>query len=525
MNVEVYDTTLRDGTQAEGISFSVADKIRVALELDKMGYHFIEGGWPGSNPKDIDFFKEIKSYKLKNARIAAFGSTRRMNSKPEDDPNLIKIIEAETPVVTMFGKSWKLHVLDILRTTLQENLDMIYDSVKFTKKCGRFTIYDAEHFFDGYKDDNQYALETLLAAERGGADRIVLCDTNGGTLPREITQIIGEVKKVVSVPLGIHAHNDGGLGVANSLAAIEQGAIQVQGTTNGFGERCGNANLTTIVPNLMLKYGYKVISEEQLKGLCELSQFVDELANRRHDNTAPFVGISAFAHKGGIHVNAVQKDSVSYEHIVPELVGNSQRILVSELSGRSNIALKAKELNIDLHEKTPETQSILVKIKELEHQGYEFEAAEGSFELLVRKTLQHHKDFFTLESFRVIVERRDDKLISEATLKLNVQGEQRYTVAEGHGPVDAMDLALRKALRTFYPKIDEIELVDFKVRVLEGKTGTAAKVRVLIESKSGGAIWGTVGVSQNIVEACWEALADSYEYKLLKDESKTPRKK
>ncbi|MCB1196136.1 citramalate synthase, partial [bacterium] len=292
MNVEVYDTTLRDGTQAEGISFSVADKIRVALELDKMGYHFIEGGWPGSNPKDIDFFKEIKSYKLKNARIAAFGSTRRMNSKPEDDPNLIKIIEAETPVVTMFGKSWKLHVLDILRTTLQENLDMIYDSVKFTKKCGRFTIYDAEHFFDGYKDDNQYALETLLAAERGGADRIVLCDTNGGTLPREITQIIGEVKKVVSVPLGIHAHNDGGLGVANSLAAIEQGAIQVQGTTNGFGERCGNANLTTIVPNLMLKYGYKVISEEQLKGLCELSQFVDELANRRHDNTAPFVGIS-----------------------------------------------------------------------------------------------------------------------------------------------------------------------------------------------------------------------------------------
>ncbi len=519
MKVELYDTTLRDGSQAEGISFFVADKIRIAQELDKLGVHYIEGGWPGSNPKDIAFFEQIRSHELQHAKIAAFGSTRRANVKPENDPNLNSLLAAKTPVVTMFGKSWNLHVTEILKTTFEENLKMICDSISFMKKNGKIAFYDAEHFFDGYKADPEYAVETLKAAEAAGADCLVLCDTNGGSLPSEIATIIKTISKQIKAPIGIHCHNDGGLAVANSIMAVEAGALQIQGTINGFGERTGNADLITIIPNLKLKCNCDVVSDEQLKSLCEVSQFVDELANRRHNSYAPFVGQSAFAHKGGMHVNAVQKNPISFEHVNPELVGNARRVLVSELSGRSNIFLKAKELNIDLSQKTPEVKQILDNLKQLEHDGYEFEAAEGSFELLVRKALQKHKNFFDLLGFRVIVERRDGKLISEATMKISVNGVEEYTVAEGDGPVNAMDMALRKALEQFYPALANVELVDFKVRVLEGKKGTGAKVRVLIESQCGGDIWGTVGVSENIMEACWEALADSVEYKLLKDES------
>jgi len=518
MNVKIYDTTLRDGSQGEKISFSVADKIRIALELDKMGIHYVEGGWPGSNPKDIEFFNQIHDHELKSVKIAAFGSTRRANINVEQDANILSLLDSKAEVVTMFGKSWTLHVLEILKTTLDENLDMIYDSIHFTKSNGRTTFYDAEHFFDGFKADSKYALETLESAQSAGADCIILCDTNGGTMPGELVNIISEVKKVISIPLGIHCHNDSGLAVANSLLAVENGIEQIQGTINGFGERCGNTNLITVIPNLKIKYGIDLISDEQLKKLCEVSQFVDELANRRHNSSDPYVGISAFAHKGGMHVNAVQKNPVSFEHINPERVGNYRRVLVSELSGRSNIFLKAKELNINLQQDTPEVKDILSKLKKLEHEGYDFEAAEGSFELLVRKTMSKHDNFFDLMGFRVIVESRDGKLTSEATIKIKVKDKIEYTVAEGDGPVNAMDQALRKALEQFYPNLSSMELVDFKVRVIEGTKGTAAKVRVLIESQSNGKIWGTVGVSENIIEACWGALSDSVEYKLLKDE-------
>ncbi|MEW6536000.1 MAG: citramalate synthase [Candidatus Auribacterota bacterium] len=525
MDVKLYDTTLRDGTQGEGISFSVADKIRIALELDKLGIHYIEGGWPGSNPKDIEFFKQIREYNLKTSKIAAFGSTRRANVKPEDDSNLIKLIESETPVVTMFGKSWVLHVTEVLKTTLEENLKMIYDSIHLMKKNNRLAFYDAEHFFDGYKADRSYAIQTLKAAEEAGADCVILCDTNGGSMPHEIYEIVQDVKRNVSTDVGIHCHNDSGVAVANSLMAVHGGAVHIQGTMNGFGERTGNANLTTIIPNLKLKCGYNVITDEQLRMLCEVSQFVDDLANRRHDNFAPFVGISSFAHKGGMHVNAVKKTPISFEHIDPALVGNQRRVLISELSGKSNITLKAKELNIDLDDNNPEINHILKDLKRLEHLGYEFEAAEGSFELLIRKHLQNHVNFFELIGFRVIVERREGKLISEATMKVRVGNEEHYTVAEGDGPVNAMDCALRKALEKFYPEVARVELIDFKVRVIDEAEGTRARVRVLIESRCDGEIWGTVGVSENIIEACWEALADSVEYKLVKDATTLTHKK
>lgn len=518
MKVKIYDTTLRDGSQAEGISFSVADKIRIALELDKIGVDYVEGGWPGSNPKDIAFFDQIREYDLKNTKIAAFGSTRRANTLAEDDANLNKLVESEAPVVTMFGKSWDLHVLEILKTTLEENVKMIFDSIKFIKDHGRITFFDAEHFFDGYKADSKYAIETIKAAAKAGADCIILCDTNGGTMPGEILSIVKAVKKAVSTPVGIHCHNDSGLAVANSLLAVEAGAEQIQGTVNGFGERSGNADLTSIIPNLKLKYSYDVVSDKQLAKLCDLSQFVDELANRRHNSMAPYVGLSAFAHKGGMHVNAVQKNPISFEHVNPKLVGNKRRVLISELSGRSNIFLKAKELNIDLKPNTPEVKEILQKLKDLEHAGYDFEAAEASFELLVRKTLQKHKNFFDLINMRIIVDKHGDEMITEATLKIQVNNVIEYTVAEGDGPVNAMDNALRKALKRFYPSLVDVELVDFKVRVIEGTKGTGAKVRVLIESQCNGEIWGTVAASENIIEACWKALSDSVEYKLLKDE-------
>jgi 2-isopropylmalate synthase len=518
--VTIYDTTLRDGTQGEGVSFSSADKIRIADRLDAFGIHYIEGGWPGSNPKDMEFFEAAAHHKFRHARIAAFGSTRRAKIKCKDDTQIDTLLKANTPVVTMFGKTWSFQVTDVLKTTLEENLAMIADSVRHFKERGKEVFYDAEHFFDGYKDDPRYALATVQAAADAGADVVVLCDTNGGTLPSETNRIVAEVRKALPCAIGIHTHNDSGLGVANALAAVEQGATQVQGTMNGYGERTGNCNLTSVIPCLVLKMGHDCIPKEQLQHLRELSLFVDDLANVRPDIKQPFVGASAFAHKGGMHVNAVEKTSRSYEHIVPELVGNRRRVLVSELSGRSNVFLKAHELGIHLPKDSPEAKEILHQLKQLEHAGYEFEAADASFQILVQKLLKKHKPFFKLHGYRVIMDRRgsDGYSVVEASVKLEVGGKVVHTVAEGDGPVNALDSALRRALITSFPAIQHVRLVDYKVRIIDSKSGTAAKTRVMIESTDGTAIWGTVGVNDNIIEASWEALVDSVEYKLFKDE-------
>ncbi len=519
----LYDTTLRDGSQAEGINFSVTDKLLIAQRLDALGVPYIEGGWPGSNPKDIEFFKRIKSASLKNAKVAAFGSTRRTKTDVAEDHNLRKLLEAETPVVTIFGKSSPFHVAEILRTTREENLKMILESVRYLKEHGRECVYDAEHFFDGYKEDSEYALLTLKEAAKGGADWIVLCDTNGGSLPSDVVKIIKEVHKEIKVPLGIHAHNDSELAVANSLAAVEAGATQIQGTVNGYGERCGNANLCSIIPNLKLKMGVACISDRDLKALTELSRYVDELANVQHNKRLPYVGQSAFAHKGGMHVNAVEKNPKSFEHIHPEQVGNIRRVLVSELAGRSNVTMKAQEIGVDLTSDPEVTKKLVDQLKELENEGYEFEAAKGSFELLIQKALKKHKQFFNLAGFRVIIEKDEKgKLFSEATVKVRVdKGELQHTAAEGAGPVNALDHALRKSLEKLYPELTGLKLEDFKVRVLDAKKGTAGKVRVLIESSDqSGELWGTVGVSENVIEAAWHALIDSMEYKLYKDKER-----
>jgi 2-isopropylmalate synthase len=518
--VTIYDTTLRDGAQGEGISFSSADKIRIAERLDAFGVHYIEGGWPGSNPKDMDFFAEAGQRKFKHAKIAAFGSTRRAQTKCKDDPQIDMLVKANTPVVTLVGKTWSLHVAEVIRTTSEENLAMIGDSVRYFKQLGKEVVYDAEHFFDGYKDDARYALATLKAAQDAGVDIVVLCDTNGGSMPGEVGRITGEVRKALKCPVGIHTHNDSGVGVANALAAVEQGAVQVQGTMNGYGERTGNCNMTSVIPCLVLKMGIDCIPKDNIRHLRELSMFVDDLANVRHDIRQPFVGATAFAHKGGIHVNAVEKVARSYEHIEPELVGNHRRVLVSELSGRSNILMKAHELGIDLSKDTPEVREILQQLKQLEHAGYEFEAADASFHILIQKLLKRHKPFFTLLAYRVIMDRQgaDGLSIVEASVKLEVNGEVVHTVAEGDGPVHALDRAFRVALSKFYPAIGEVRLVDYKVRILDSQLGTASKTRVMIESTDGTDIWGTVGVSDNLIEASWEALVDSVEYKLFKDE-------
>jgi 2-isopropylmalate synthase len=519
--VALYDTTLRDGTQAEGINFSSADKLLIARKLDEFGIDYIEGGWPGSNPKDIEFFKEARSLNLAHARIAAFGSTRRAKTPVKKDMNVIRLLEADTPVVTIFGKSWMLHVKDVLRTTPKENVVMIGDTVAYLKDLKKEVIYDAEHFFDGFLDDPAYAIETLMAAERAGADAIVLCDTNGGTMPLEIARIMREVKKTVKTPLGIHSHNDAGMGIANAIVAVGEGAVHVQGTINGYGERAGNANLIGIIPNLVLKLGIPCITPKQLARLTELSRYVDEIANMAPNTRAPYVGGSAFAHKGGVHADAVLKNPRGYEHVEPASVGNTRRILVSELSGKSSVFMKAQELRIGLKKDDPSTKKVLATIKRLESEGYEFEAAEGSFKLLVDKALERHTPFFTLEGFRVSVEkRRDGQIICEATIKVKVGDLFEHTAAEGDGPVNALDNALRKALMPFYPSIAGVHLMDYKVRVLNVRAGTAAKVRVLIESKDEEAMWGTVGVSENIIEASWQALVDSVEYKLLKDNVK-----
>jgi 2-isopropylmalate synthase len=515
----LYDTTLRDGAQSERISFSLEDKIRIAQRLDEFGFDYIEGGWPGSNPKDLNFFKRIKEIPLKKAKIAAFGSTRRAQVTPEDDANLKSLLESETPVVTIFGKTWDLHVIEVLKTTLDNNIKMIYDSVKYLKSYNKEVVYDAEHFFDGFKSDPEYALATLEAAVEGGADWIVLADTNGGTLPWEVEDIIKKVKERIKIPLGIHTHNDSGVAVANSIIAVKEGITQVQGTINGYGERCGNANLCTIIPILQLKMGYQVLPEEKLAQLTDLANWVSEVANLPPDPTAPFVGRSAFAHKGGVHVNAVLKNPKSYEHIDPSKVGNKRRFLISELSGTSTIVSKVKELNIDIDRDSPLAKMILEQITHLENEGYYFEGAEASFELLVRHALGQDTKLFDLIGLRVIIEKLGDKeeTITEATLKLKIGDNVVHVAADGDGPVHALDQALRKALIEFYPELKNIHLSDFKVRVLNGSTGTAAKVRVLIDSSnSKGDTWSTVGVSTNIIEASWEALVQSIEYGILK---------
>ena len=520
--IEIYDTTLRDGSQGEGITFSVEDKIRIARRLDEFGMDYIEGGWPGSNPKDEEFFAQMKSIRLKNARLAAFGSTCRADIRAEDDSQLQKLLAAEVPVVTIFGKSWEEHVQYALRTTSEENLRMIADSVGFLKRHVPTVIYDLEHFFDGYKANPRYALDCIRAAAEAGADRLVMCDTNGGTLPHELAEIVRAVRQTFpEALLGIHTHNDAECGVANALAGVREGAMQVQGTVNGYGERCGNCNLVPVVASLRLKLGYDCLLPDSLAHLTGLSQFVDEIANLAPDTRRPYVGRSAFAHKGGVHADAVLKGA-SYEHIDPEQVGNSRRLLVSELAGSSSIAGKASEYGFDLNRKSPEARALLQAVTEREHAGYSYEGAEGSFELLLMQSVGTYRRLFELKGFRCIVEKRghDDEPITEATIKIVVDGEERLTVAEGDGPVHALDGALRKALLEFYPELAEIKLTDFKVRVVNTREGTAAKVRVIIDSSDGEQSWSTVGVSTNMIEASWHALVDSVVYGLLRCENR-----
>ncbi|MDA3793180.1 MAG: citramalate synthase [Elusimicrobia bacterium] len=519
MNKKIFilDTTLRDGTQSEGISFSVEDKLKIAKKLDWFGVDYIEGGWPGSNPKDEKFFERMKEINLQYSKMTAFTSTRRKDVKVEKDKSLNKVIESGAAACCVFGKSWDMHVKTALKTTLDENLKMIEDSVRYLKETGIEVIYDAEHYFDGYFNNPDYALRTIKAAEAGGADYICLCETNGGRLPDEVASAVKKAKSEVKAGLGIHAHNDSEVAVANSIAAVSEGAVMVHGTVNGYGERCGNANICSVIPNLQLKLGYKCIDGDGLKKLTELSRYVDEIANKIPLSHQPFVGHSAFAHKGGIHVSAVRKDSSTYEHIEPKTVGNKRKILISELAGASNIKFKSKEFGIDFSKDNDQVGSLLKTIKKKEDEGYYFEGAEASFELIMLRQSGVKKKFFDLEGFRVIIESNSEgELKSEATIKVKVNGVKEHTASEGSGPVNALDNALRKALEKFYPELREVNLKDFKVRVIDARQGTAGKVRVLIESGDKKNSWGTIGVSENLIEASWEALVDSIEYKLLK---------
>jgi 2-isopropylmalate synthase len=503
------------------------DKVRIAQRLDALGIHYIEGGWPGSNPKDLRFFKRVQGAVFKTAKISAFGATRRPGVRPQEDPNLQALVEAGPPVVTIFGKSWDFHVTAALGTTLEENIAMIGDSIAYLLKHFEEVIYDAEHFFDGFKRNREYALATLKAAEAAGAHCLVLCDTNGGCVPSEITAILQHVKTVVrpESPLGIHVHNDTECAVANTLAAVGEGVSHVQGTINGYGERCGNANLVSIIPNLALKLGLESIPPENLRDLRDVSRFVSELANRKPWAAQPYVGDSAFAHKGGIHVSAVLKHPDTYEHVDPEAVGNHRRVLVSELAGQSNILWKAREYGIDLDKNTPDARRILEMLKRLEDEGFQFEGAEASFELLMERALGNHRPYFELQGFRVIVEEQGSgtEPVAEATVKLRVKGIEEHTAASGNGPVNALDHALRKALEDFYPNLRQMSLLDYKVRILDESKATAAKTRVLITSGDGDETWGTVGVADNIIEASWQALVDSVEYKLRRDERRGQR--
>lgn len=524
--VELYDTTLRDGAQSEEISFSVEDKLRIARKLDEFGIQYIEGGWPGANPRDAEFFEKAKKYKFLASKLTAFGATHRASLKVHEDPSIKALLAAKTPVVTIVGKTWDFHVREALRVSNQTNLDLIYNTITYLKKKVPKVFFDAEHFFDGYKANPEYAIKALEAAVSGGADCLVLCDSNGGTLPHEVGNIIKELQTVRAIdgspllqtPIGIHAHNDSECAVANSIIAVEHGAVHVQGTINGLGERCGNANLISVIPNLKVKLKINCVTDSNLKKLKDVSRFVTEIANLRHFKRQPFVGESAFAHKGGIHVSAILRHPETYEHIRPDLVGNSQRVLISDLGGKSNIIKKAKEFNLRVDPDSQEITLIAKQMKELENQGFQFEGAEASFELLMKKTFKLHRKFFDLTGFRVIVEKRSEgeECLSEATIMLKVDGKPEHTAATGHGPVNALDAALRKALEKFYPQLKTVRLLDYKVRVLTAGEGTAAKVRVLIESGDDVHKWGTVGVSENIIEASWQALVDSIEYKLLR---------
>ncbi|HIP69895.1 MAG TPA: citramalate synthase [Anaerolineae bacterium] len=512
----LYDTTLRDGTQREGISLSLDDKLKITQKLDEFGIDYIEGGWPGSNPKDVEYFQRVASLDLQHAKVTAFGSTRRKGVSPEEDANLKLLIDANTPVITLVGKSWDLHVRDVLTTTMEENLAMIGESVAYCKSFDKEVIYDAEHFFDGYKANPEYAVATLKAAAVNGADSVVLCDTNGGTLPWEIEEIFTAVTQSLGphVAVGIHTHDDGECAVANTLAAVRAGAIQVQGTINGYGERVANANLCSIIPDLQLKMGYKCVSDEQLRKLTQLSRYVAEVANLEHDDHQPYVGGSAFAHKGGIHVAAMLKNPLSYQHIEPELVGNRQRSVVSELSGRGNLVDKARQFG--LNTESLNLPAVLSQIKELEAQGFTFEGAEASIELMLRRTHPAYVPPFEVIDYSVNVQQRRGRgLNAEAIVKVRVGPKRMHTVAEGNGPVNALDTALRKALLDVYPQLSSIKLVDYKVRILDGDNATAATTRVLIDTRQGTRQWSTVGASTNIIEASWQALADSMEYALL----------
>jgi 2-isopropylmalate synthase len=524
MTIILYDTTLRDGAQREGISFSIDDKLKIARRLDQVGVRYIEGGWPGSNPKDMAFFERALELGLQHATVTAFGSTRRASTRVEDDPNIRALVAAGTPAVAVVGKSWDLHVHEVLNTTLDENLCMIADSVRFLKARGRQVVYDAEHFFDGYRADPAYALQTLAAAAEAGADVLVLCDTNGGALPSVIAAVLAEVRQATTVPLGIHAHNDGEMAVANTLAAVEMGAVHVQGTINGYGERCGNANLCSVIPALKLKMGHDCVTDEQLQSLTETAWYISELANLNLFPHQPYVGRSAFAHKGGMHVNALIKCAESYQHIEPALVGNRKRVVVSELSGKSNIAYKADEFGLRLDGGSGQTEHVLSLIKGLESRGFQFEGAEGSVELLICRAQPDYEPPFELLDFHVLIHRSHDPpereagggaMTAEATVKVRVRDQIMHTAADGNGPVNALDQAVRKALLPFYPRLADVHLTDYKVRILDGAAGTAAQTRVLIDSSNGQRTWSTVGSSTNIIEASWLALADSLEHALL----------
>jgi 2-isopropylmalate synthase len=545
--IDIYDTTLRDGCQAEDISLTLEDKLRITERLDDFGIAYVEGGWPGSNPRDEAYFEAVRTLKLRRIKVAAFGSTRRANVRASDDKNLDKLLRAKTPVVTVFGKSWDLHVRDDLRIPLAENLEVIHDTVRYLKRHVDEVIYDAEHFFDGYRNNPAYALECVGVAADAGADLLCLCDTNGGRLPSEIAAGVRAVRDVTPTPIGIHCHNDGELAVANSLTAVEHGAVQVQGTINGIGERCGNVNLCSVIAGLQLKMGYHVVTPANLRRLRELSRFVDELANVEHNKRQAYVGQSAFAHKGGVHVAAVQRNPQTYEHIDPELVGNRQRVLVSDLSGRANIIYKAKQFGVDLDKLDGHVRHLVDEVKQLEHQGFQFEGAEASLELRMHRVQHGPLRYFDLIQFRVVDEKgymrlvfgpdgacqvKTDERIEHdpasawaAVMLSGPHGEIEHTAAEGNGPVNALDTALRRALRRFYPRIEEVRLLDYKVRVLGSGEGSAAPVRVLIESGDGPDRWGTVGVSLNVIEASWQALVDSFEFKIYKDAKQASRSK
>jgi len=529
----LYDTTLRDGAQKEGISFSVVDRLEIACKLDELGIHFIEGGWPGSNPRDFDFFQRARSLKLKTAQIAVFGSTRRQGIRCEDDNNLAAILDSGAKIATLVGKASDKQVTQVLETTLEENLAMIADSIRYLRSKGLIVFYDAEHFFDGMKSNVEYSLRCLKAAAEAGADCLVLCDTNGGALPEDVTQAVKLAKKATHIPLSIHAHNDGDLAIANTLAAVKAGVTQVQGTINGYGERCGNANLCSIIPNLKLKMGISCISDEQLVRLAEVSHFVSEAANLSHDTSLPFVGASAFAHKAGYHVSGISKWKDAYQHIDPVKVGNKTRAVVSDLSGKSNIIYKARERGLNIPARGQEARRLVVQIKQLESLGFQYENAEASFDLLVHRAKPGYKPPFELVDFMVVVEKRrrqattnnGSEMLAEAMLKVKVNGQVMHTAAEGNGPVNALDQALRKALLQSYPALECVKLIDYKVRILEESTGTESLVRVLIESSDGKEEWRTVGSSANIIEASWLALADAVEYWLLKHRADRAKRK